>query len=147
MKNKNFTKNILLTLIINMLSALLFFILAKGFNVFTFLIFSIVPVLISLIVCYLSNRNSMDDEKEIMRNSLIFTIGNFLYAISESIILVSNPMLIQNIIKSSEMYSSEYLKITSNNSNFAPIFIMLVISFGAHYLLFKKMLKGKVHEG
>ena len=120
----NVRKNLYASICVNILVVGIFLLMLQELDVFMQLLFSFVPIILSIIVSVLINRDQNPEKDNYLQCAAICSGFNFISLVVEyiciSIVAGSN-----GIYEVSQKYNSEYVTVSENNS---PIFSIIVFS-------------------
>ena len=107
-------------------------------DVFMQLLFSFVPIILSIIVSVLINRDQNPEKDNYLQCAAICSGFNFISLVVEyiciSIVAGSN-----GIYEVSQKYNSEYVTVSENNSPIFSIIVFSIASFVLHYFVMKNV--------
>jgi len=102
------------------------------------LLFSFVPIILSIIVSVLINRDQNPEKDNYLQCAAICSGFNFISLVVEyiciSIVAGSN-----GIYEVSQKYNSEYVTVSENNSPIFSIIVFSIASFVLHYFVMKNV--------
>lgn len=123
----NVRKNLYVSICVNILVVGIFLLMLQELDVFMQLLFSFVPIILSIIVSVLINRDQNPEKDNYLQCAAICSGFNFISLVVEyiciSIVAGSN-----GIYEVSQKYNSEYVTVSENNS---PIFSIIVFSIAS----------------
>lgn len=137
-------KNLIASILINSIVIIAFVLSLDYLDVFKQLLFSFVPVFISLIICFIVNFKNDSDVKMFFIAGIYASI-NFICLIIEYIGINSFSDKTK-IFEYSQKYHSEYITVSENNSPVFSIILFTVFSFVLHYFVLKLCNREKVYE-
>lgn len=135
-------KNLLAGICVNLLIFGVFLLMIHQLDVFMQLIFSFAPILISIIVAIIMNRNHNSKRSDNLQCAMICAAFNCIYLIAEYI-CISTVKDINDIYEVSQKYNSGYVTISENHSPVLSIIIFTITSFILHYFVIKWIGAGK----
>ena len=133
----NVRKNLYASICVNILVVGIFLLMLQELDVFMQLLFSFVPIILSIIVSVLINRDQNPEKDNYLQCAAICSGFNFISLVVEyiciSIVAGSN-----GIYEVSQKYNSEYVTVSENNSPIFSIIVFSIASFVLHYFVMKK---------
>lgn len=133
----NVRKNLYASICVNILVVGIFLLMLQELDVFMQLLFSFVPIILSIIVSVLINRDQNPEKDNYLQCAAICSGFNFISLVVEyiciSIVAGSN-----GIYEVSQKYNSEYVTVSENNSPIFSIIVFSIASFALHYFVMKK---------
>lgn len=134
----NVRKNLYASICVNILVVGIFLLMLQELDVFMQLLFSFVPIILSIIVSVLINRDQNPEKDNYLQCAAICSGFNFISLVVEyiciSIVAGSN-----GIYEVSQKYNSEYVTVSENNSPIFSIIVFSIVSFALHYFVMKKV--------
>lgn len=134
----NVRKNLYASICVNILVVGIFLLMLQELDVFMQLLFSFVPIILSIIVSVLINRDQNPEKDNYLQCAAICSGFNFISLVVEyiciSIVAGSN-----GIYEVSQKYNSEYVTVSENNSPIFSIIVFSIASFVLHYFVMKKV--------
>ena len=134
----NVRKNLYASICVNILVVGIFLLMLQELDVFMQLLFSFVPIILSIIVSVLINRDQNPEKDNYLQCAAICSGFNFISLVVEyiciSIVAGSN-----GIYEVSQKYNSEYVKVSENNSPIFSIIVFSIASFVLHYFVMKNV--------
>lgn len=134
----NVRKNLYASICVNILVVGIFLLMLQELDVFMQLLFSFVPIILSIIVSVLINRDQNPEKDNYLQCAAICSGFNFISLVVEyiciSIVAGSN-----GIYEVSQKYNSEYVTVSENNSPIFSIIVFSIASFVLHYFLMKNV--------
>ena len=122
----------------NILVVGIFLLMLQELDVFMQLLFSFVPIILSIIVSVLINRDQNPEKDNYLQCAAICSGFNFISLVVEyiciSIVAGSN-----GIYEVSQKYNSEYVTVSENNSPIFSIIVFSIASFVLHYFVMKNV--------
>ena len=132
----NVRKNLYASICVNILVVGIFLLMLQELDVFMQLLFSFVPIILSIIVSVLINRDQNPEKDNYLQCAAICSGFNFISLVVEyiciSIVAGSN-----GIYEVSQKYNSEYVTVSENNSPIFSIIVFSIASFVLHYFVMK----------
>lgn len=126
----NVRKNLYASICVNILVVGIFLLMLQELDVFMQLLFSFVPIILSIIVSVLINRDQNPEKDNYLQCAAICSGFNFISLVVEyiciSIVAGSN-----GIYEVSQKYNSEYVTVSENNSPIFSIIVFSIASFGS----------------
>ena len=123
---------------LNILVVGIFLLMLQELDVFMQLLFSFVPIILSIIVSVLINRDQNPEKDNYLQCAAICSGFNFISLVVEyiciSIVAGSN-----GIYEVSQKYNSEYVTVSENNSPIFSIIVFSIASFVLHYFVMKNV--------
>ena len=130
----NVRKNLYASICVNILVVGIFLLMLQELDVFMQLLFSFVPIILSIIVSVLINRDQNPEKDNYLQCAAICSGFNFISLVVEyiciSIVAGSN-----GIYEVSQKYNSEYVTVSENNSPIFSIIVFSIASFVLHYFV------------
>ena len=134
----NVRKNLYASICVNILVVGIFLLMLQELDVFMQLLFSFVPIILSIIVSVLINRDQNPEKDNYLQCAAICSGFNFISMVVEyiciSIVAGSN-----GIYEVSQKYNSEYVTVSENNSPIFSIIVFSIASFVLHYFVMKNV--------
>lgn len=134
----NVRKNMYASICVNILVVGIFLLMLQELDVFMQLLFSFVPIILSIIVSVLINRDQNPEKDNYLQCAAICSGFNFISLVVEyiciSIVAGSN-----GIYEVSQKYNSEYVTVSENNSPIFSIIVFSIASFVLHYFVMKNV--------
>lgn len=134
----NVRKNLYASICVNILVVGIFLLMLQELDVFMQLLFSFVPIILSIIVSVLINRDQNPEKDNYLQCAAICSGFNFVSLVVEyiciSIVAGSN-----GIYEVSQKYNSEYVTVSENNSPIFSIIVFSIASFVLHYFVMKNV--------
>lgn len=134
----NVRKNLYASICVNILVVGIFLLMLQELDVFMQLLFSFVPIILSIIVSVLINRDQNPEKDNYLQCAAICSGFNFISLVVEyiciSIVAGSN-----GIYEVSQKYNSEYVIVSENNSPIFSIIVFSIASFVLHYFVMKNV--------
>lgn len=134
----NVRKNLYASICVNILVVGIFLLMLQELDVFMQLLFSFVPIILSIIVSVLINRDQNPEKDNYLQCAAICSGFNFISLVVEyiciSIVAGSN-----GIYEVSQKYNSEYVTVSENNSPIFSIIVFSIASFVLHYFVMKNV--------
>ena len=134
----NVRKNLYASICVNILVVGIFLLMLQELDVFLQLLFSFVPIILSIIVSVLINRDQNPEKDNYLQCAAICSGFNFISLVVEyiciSIVAGSN-----GIYEVSQKYNSEYVTVSENNSPIFSIIVFSIASFVLHYFVMKNV--------
>ena len=134
----NVRKNLYASICVNILVVGIFLLMLQELDVFMQLLFSFVPIILSIIVSVLINRDQNPEKDNYLQCAAICSGFNFISLVVEyiciSIVAGSN-----GIYEVSQKYNSEYVTVSENNSPIFSIIVFYIASFVLHYFVMKNV--------
>lgn len=134
----NVRKNLYASICANILVVGIFLLMLQELDVFMQLLFSFVPIILSIIVSVLINRDQNPEKDNYLQCAAICSGFNFISLVVEyiciSIVAGSN-----GIYEVSQKYNSEYVTVSENNSPIFSIIVFSIASFVLHYFVMKNV--------
>ena len=134
----NVRKNLYASICVNILVVGIFLLMLQELDVFMPLLFSFVPIILSIIVSVLINRDQNPEKDNYLQCAAICSGFNFISLVVEyiciSIVAGSN-----GIYEVSQKYNSEYVTVSENNSPIFSIIVFSIASFVLHYFVMKNV--------
>ena len=134
----NVRKNLYASICVNILVVGIFLLMLQELDVFMQLLFSFVPIILSIIVSVLINRDQNPEKDNYLQCAAICSGFNFISLVVEyiciSIVAGSN-----GICEVSQKYNSEYVTVSENNSPIFSIIVFSIASFVLHYFVMKNV--------
>ena len=134
----NVRKNLYASICVNILVVGIFLLMLQELGVFMQLLFSFVPIILSIIVSVLINRDQNPEKDNYLQCAAICSGFNFISLVVEyiciSIVAGSN-----GIYEVSQKYNSEYVTVSENNSPIFSIIVFSIASFVLHYFVMKNV--------
>ena len=134
----NVRKNLYASICVNILAVGIFLSMLQELDVFMQLLFSFVPIILSIIVSVLINRDQNPEKDNYLQCAAICSGFNFISLVVEyiciSIVAGSN-----GIYEVSQKYNSEYVTVSENNSPIFSIIVFSIASFVLHYFVMKNV--------
>lgn len=134
----NVRKNLYASICVNILVVGIFLLMLQELDVFMQLLFSFVPIILSIIVSVLINRDQNPEKDNYLQCAAICSGFNFISLVVEyiciSIVAGSN-----GIYEVSQKYNSEYITVSENNSPIFSIIVFSIASFVLHYFVMKNV--------
>lgn len=134
----NVRKNLYASICVNILVVGIFLLMLQELDVFMQLLFSFVPIILSIIVSVLINRDQNPEKDNYLQCAAICSGFNFISLVVEyiciSIVAGSN-----GIYEVSQKYNSEYVTVSENNSQIFSIIVFSIASFVLHYFVMKNV--------
>ncbi len=134
----NVRKNLYVSICVNILVVGIFLLMLQELDVFMQLLFSFVPIILSIIVSVLINRDQNPEKDNYLQCAAICSGFNFISLVVEyiciSIVAGSN-----GIYEVSQKYNSEYVTVSENNSPIFSIIVFSIASFVLHYFVMKNV--------
>lgn len=134
----NVKKNLYASICVNILVVGIFLLMLQELDVFMQLLFSFVPIILSIIVSVLINRDQNPEKDNYLQCAAICSGFNFISLVVEyiciSIVAGSN-----GIYEVSQKYNSEYVTVSENNSPIFSIIVFSIASFVLHYFVMKNV--------
>ena len=134
----NVRKNLYASICVNILVVGIFLLMLQELDVFMQLLFSFVPIILSIIVSVLINRDQNPEKDNYLQCAAICSGFNFISLVVEyiciSIVAGSN-----GIYEVSQKYNSEYLTFSESNSPIFSIIVFSIASFVLHYFVMKNV--------
>lgn len=134
----NVRKNLYASICVNILVVGIFLLMLQELDVFMQLLFSFVPIILSIIVSVLINRDQNPEKDNYLQCAAICSGFNFISLVVEyiciSIVAGSN-----GIYEVSQKYNSEYVTVSENNSPIFSITVFSIASFVLHYFVMKNV--------
>lgn len=134
----NVRKNLYASICVNILVVGIFLLMLQELDVFMQLLFSFVPIILSIIVSVLINRDQNPEKDNYLQCAAICSGFNFISLVVEyiciSIVAGSN-----GIYEVSQKYNSEYVTVSENNSPIFSIIVFSIDSFVLHYFVMKNV--------
>lgn len=134
----NVRKNLYASICVNILVVGIFLLMLQELDVFMQLLFSFVPIILSIIVSVLINRDQNPEKDNYLQCAAICSGFNFISLVVEyiciSIVAGSN-----GIYEVSQKYNSEYVTVSENNSPIFSIIMFSIASFVLHYFVMKNV--------
>ena len=134
----NVRKNLYASICVNILVVGIFLLMLQQLDVFMQLLFSFVPIILSIIVSVLINRAQNPEKDNYLQCAAICSGFNFISLVVEyiciSIVAGSN-----GIYEVSQKYNSEYVTVSENNSPIFSIIVFSIASFVLHYFVMKNV--------
>ena len=134
----NVRKNLYASICVNILVVGIFLLMLQQLDVFMQLLFSFVPIILSIIVSVLINRDQNPEKDNYLQCAAICSGFNFISLVVEyiciSIVAGSN-----GIYEVSQKYNSEYVTVSENNSPIFSIIVFSIASFVLHYFVMKNV--------
>lgn len=134
----NVRKNLYASICVNILVVGIFLLMLQELDVFMQLLFSFVPIILSIIVSVLINRDQNPEKDNYLQCAAICSGFNFISLVVEyiciSIVAGSN-----GIYEVSQKYNSEYVTVSENNSPKFSIIVFSIASFVLHYFVMKNV--------
>lgn len=134
----NVRKNLYASICVNILVVGIFLLMLQELDVFMQLLFSFVPIILSIIVSVLINRDQNPEKDNYLQCAAICSGFNFISLVEEyiciSIVAGSN-----GIYEVSQKYNSEYVTVSENNSPIFSIIVFSIASFVLHYFVMKNV--------
>lgn len=139
----NLKKNMIAGVCVNGLVLGIFLLMLQQLNVFAQLLFSIVPIMLSLIVSVVINRKDKMERKNYLQCAGVFAGLNFICLIIEYF-CISSVVDASEIYEVSQKYQSEYVTVSGNNSPLFSVIVFSIVSFTLHYFIMKKIDNKKI---
>ena len=134
----NVRNNLYASICVNILVVGIFLLMLQELDVFMQLLFSFVPIILSIIVSVLINRDQNPEKDNYLQCAAICSGFNFISLVVEyiciSIVAGSN-----GIYEVSQKYNSEYVTVSENNSPIFSIIVFSIASFVLHYFVMKNV--------
>ena len=134
----NVRKNLYASICVNILVVGIFLLMLQELDVFMQLLFSFVPIILSIIVSVLINRDQNPEKDNYLQCAAICSGFNFISLVVEyiciSIVAGSN-----GIYEVSQKYNSEYVTVSENNSPIFSIIVFSIASLVLHYFVMKNV--------
>ena len=134
----NVRKNLYASICVNILVVGIFLLMLQELDVFMQLLFSFVPIILSIIVSVLINRDQNPEKDNYLQCAAICSGFNFISLVVEyiciSIVAGSN-----GIYEVSQKYNSEYVTVSENNSPIFSIIVFSIASFVLHFFVMKNV--------
>ena len=134
----NVRKNLYASICVNILVVGIFLLMLQELDVFMQLLFYFVPIILSIIVSVLINRDQNPEKDNYLQCAAICSGFNFISLVVEyiciSIVAGSN-----GIYEVSQKYNSEYVTVSENNSPIFSIIVFSIASFVLHYFVMKNV--------
>lgn len=134
----NVRKNLYASICVNILVVGIFLLMLQELDVFMQLLFSFVPIILSIIVSVLINHDQNPEKDNYLQCAAICSGFNFISLVVEyiciSIVAGSN-----GIYEVSQKYNSEYVTVSENNSPIFSIIVFSIASFVLHYFVMKNV--------
>ena len=134
----NVRKNLYASICVNILVVGIFLLMLQELDVFMQLLFSFVPIILSIIVSVLINRDQNPEKDNYLQCAAICSGFNFISLVVEyiciSIVAGSN-----GIYEVSQKYNSEYVTVSENNSPIFSIIVFSIASIVLHYFVMKNV--------
>lgn len=131
-------KNIFAGIGLNIFIFGLMLIMLHQMDVFTQLLFSFAPIILSIVVATGINYKKNIKIKNTIFISIFYTICNFLYLILEYICMAS-IIDTDDIYNMNQKYNSGYITVSENKSPILSIILFSLLSFVLHYFCIKKV--------
>lgn len=142
MENNNF-KDVIISLMVNILTYILFYANVGKMNVFILLGFTILPIILSVMISTIKNKRNVAEKKNRIIKSGIYTIGNGLYLVGQKLLFNIDPKYVEKILSSTVIGPSEYVNIKVEGSSVLSLIVLIVVSFSFHYISLYSFHKGK----
>lgn len=134
----NVRKNLYASICVNILVLGIFLLTLQQLDVFMQLLFSFVPIILSIIVSALINRDKNPEKDNYLQCAAICSGFNFISLVVEYI-CISAVAGANDIYEVSQKYNSEYVTVSENNSPIFSIIVFSIASFVLHYFVMKKV--------
>lgn len=134
----NLKKNLCASICVNIFVLGVFLLVLQQLDVFMQLIFSFIPIILSLIVCVVINRKKEMDSNNCIQCAGICAGLNLVSLIVEYV-CISAIADTNKIYEISQKYQSEYVTVSENNSPIFSVIVFSVVSFILHYFIIKKV--------
>jgi hypothetical protein len=134
----NVRKNLYASICVNILVLGIFLLMLPQLDVFMQLLFSFVPIILSIIVSALINRDKNPEKDNYLQCAAICSGFNFISLVVEYI-CISAVAGANDIYEVSQKYNSEYVTVSENNSPIFSIIVFSIASFVLHYFVMKKV--------
>lgn len=134
----NVRKNLYASICVNILVLGIFLLMLQQLDVFMQLLFSFVPIILSIIVSALINRDKNPEKDNYLQCAAICSGFNFISLVVEYI-FISAVAGANDIYEVSQKYNSEYVTVSENNSPIFSIIVFSIASFVLHYFVMKKV--------
>lgn len=115
----------------------IFLLMLQQLDVFMQLLFSFVPIILSIIVSTLINRDKDPEKDNYLQCAAICAGFNFISLVVEYICITAVTGA-NDIYEVSQKYNSEYVTVSENNSPIFSIIVFSIVSFALHYFVRKK---------
>ena len=115
----------------------IFLLMLQQLDVFMQLLFSFVPIILSIIVSTLINRDKDPEKDNYLQCAAICSGFNFISLVVEYICITAVTGA-NDIYEVSQKYNSEYVTVSENNSPIFSIIVFSSVSFALHYFVMKK---------
>ena len=115
----------------------IFLLMLQQLDVFMQLLFSFVPIILSIIVSTLINRDKDPEKDNYLQCAAICSGFNFISLVVEYICITAVTGA-NDIYEVSQKYNSEYVTVSENNSPIFSIIVFSIVSFALHYFVMKK---------
>lgn len=134
----NMKKNLCASICVNVLVLGIFLLMLQQLDVFMQLLFSFIPIILSIIVCVVINRNQ-ETEKDNYLQCAGISAGLNLISLTVEYVCILTIADANSIYEVSQKYQSEYITVSENNSPIFSIVVFSVASFILHYFVLKKL--------
>lgn len=134
----NVRKNLYASICVNIIVLGIFLLMLQQLDVFMQLLFSFVPIILSIIVSALINRDKNPKKDNYLQCAAICSGFNFISLVVE-FICISAVAGANDIYEVSQKYNSEYVTVSENNSPIFSIIVFSIASFVLHYFVMKKV--------
>lgn len=134
----NVRKNLYASICVNILVLGIFLLMLQQLDVFMQLLFSFVPIILSIIVSALINRDKNPEKDNYLQCAAICSGFNFISLVVEYICIFAVAGA-NDIYEVSQKYNSEYVTISENNSPIFSIIVFSIASFVLHYFVMKNV--------
>ena len=134
----NVRKNLYASICVNILVVGIFLLMLQELDVFMQLLFSFVPIILSIIVSVLINRDQNPEKDNYLQCAAICSGFNFI-SLGVEYICISIVAGSNGIYEVSQKYNSEYVTVSENNSPIFSIIVFSIASFVLHYFVMKNV--------
>lgn len=134
----NVRKNLYASICVNILVVGIFLLMLQELDVFMQLLFSFVPIILSIIVSVLINRDQNPEKDNYLQCAAICSGFNFISLVVEYICITAVTGA-NDIYEVSQKYNSEYVTVSENNSPIFSIIVFSIASFVLHYFVMKNV--------
>lgn len=141
----NIKKNLCASICVNVLIFGIFLLLLQQLDVFTQLLFSFAPIVISILVTILINRDHDPERNNYLQCAMICAAINFIYLVA-AYICISTIKDVNDIYEVSKKYNTGYVTISENNSPILSIIIFSIASLVFHYFVMQKTSAKKLNK-
>lgn len=139
----NIRRNLCASICVNIFVLGIFLLMVHQLDVFMQLLFSFVPIILSIIVSALINHDKKLEKDNYLQCAAICSGFNFISLIVEYV-CISKVASVNNIYEISQKYNSEYVTVSENNSPLFSVIVFSIASFVLHYFVIKRCQGQKV---